>query len=86
MGKFDPRRATHARPTQGVNVIEGSRYEPLEAAGYVEFAATGDEASGAFQCAECGYGVAVQRVLPLCPMCGGTAWEHAFVAPAEPLQ
>jgi rubrerythrin len=31
--------------------------------------------AGEFRCAECGYGVVVQRVLPQCPMCGGTAWE-----------
>jgi rubrerythrin len=51
--------------------------ESLEAAGYVEFAASGQHAAGEFQCAECGYGIAVQRQLPLCPMCGGTAWERA---------
>jgi rubrerythrin len=60
-----------------MNVIEGSRFESLEAAGYVEFAATGDAVVGAFHCAECGYGVTVQRALPQCPMCGGTAWEVA---------
>ncbi len=53
------------------------RIESFESAGYVEFAATGQAAAGEFQCAECGYGVAVQRALPLCPMCGGTAWERA---------
>ena len=51
--------------------------ESLEAAGYVEFAASGEDAGGEFQCAECGYGIAVQRKLPQCPMCGGTAWERA---------
>ena len=44
-------------------------------AGYVEHAATGDTTTGQFQCAGCGYGVSVRRRLPLCPMCGGTAWE-----------
>ena len=56
---------------------ERGQIESLEAAGYVEFAASGQDAAGEFQCAECGYGIAVQRKLPLCPMCGGTAWERA---------
>jgi rubrerythrin len=51
--------------------------ESLEAAGYVDFAASGEDAAGEFQCAECGYGIAVHRKLPQCPMCGGTAWERA---------
>jgi rubrerythrin len=52
------------------------RIESLTSAGYVEFLAAGQAAAGEFQCAECGYGVAVQRTLPLCPMCSGTAWER----------
>jgi rubrerythrin len=48
----------------------------LEAAGYVPFFATGTVVSGEFHCSECGYGVSVQQQLPLCPMCGGTAWEQ----------
>jgi rubredoxin len=56
-------------------MADGVGIESLEAAGYVHFAATGDAAVGDFHCAECGYGVSVQRELPLCPMCGGTAWE-----------
>lgn len=43
----------------------------------------GAEISGEFRCAECGYGAVVQRVLPPCPMCGGTAWE--LRGPARPL-
>ncbi len=69
-------------------MIEGSSFESLEAAGYVEFVATGQPAVGEFHCAECGYGVTVQRQLPLCPMCGGTSWEAApwnrFMYPASP--
>jgi rubrerythrin len=56
---------------------EGVGFESLEAAGYVHFLAAGEEARGQFHCADCGYGVSVQRRLPLCPMCGGTAWEQA---------
>ncbi len=48
---------------------------PLEEAGFVDFAAAGTQAAGEFRCAECGYGAVVQRVLPPCPMCGGTVWE-----------
>jgi hypothetical protein len=52
---------------------------PLEVSlgdtGFVEFDVAGNQAAGEFRCAECGYGVVVQRVLPQCPMCGGTVWE-----------
>jgi rubrerythrin len=58
-------------------LFEGSNTELLESAGYVEFLATGEAAVGAFHCSECGYGVTIQRALPQCPMCGGTAWEPA---------
>jgi hypothetical protein len=44
-------------------------------AGLVEFAVTGTKVSGEFRCSDCGYGAVVQRVLPPCPMCGGTVWE-----------
>lgn len=50
--------------------------ETTDADGYVEFFRTGEEAAGEFRCSECGYGVVVQRALPLCPMCGGEAWEQ----------
>ncbi|HET7146067.1 MAG TPA: hypothetical protein VFI10_02615 [Gaiellaceae bacterium] len=56
---------------------EGSPIETLESAGYVEFFASGQTAAGDFHCAECGYGVSVKQRLPLCPMCGGTAWEQS---------
>jgi hypothetical protein len=35
----------------------------------------GEDASGEFRCAGCGYGVMVKAVLPACPMCRGVAWE-----------
>jgi Zn finger protein HypA/HybF involved in hydrogenase expression len=40
----------------------------------VAFLRAGDEARGAFQCADCGYGVSVQTTLPRCPMCTGRSW------------
>ena len=48
---------------------------PPAFAGLVEFAVTGTKVSGEFRCSDCGYGAVVQRVLPPCPMCGGTVWE-----------
>jgi hypothetical protein len=45
--------------------------------GYVHLLTAGDGARGEFSCAECGYGVMVQRELPSCPMCRGTVWETA---------
>ena len=42
---------------------------------------TGANAKGEFHCSECGYGVAVHRKLPVCPMCSGTSWEPALWSP-----
>jgi hypothetical protein len=47
----------------------------LDDTGFVEFAVAGTSLAGEFRCAECGYGAVVQRVLPSCPMCGGSVWE-----------
>jgi rubrerythrin len=41
----------------------------------VVFLAAGSEAAGSYACAECGYGITLKTVLPLCPMCGGGSWE-----------
>jgi rubrerythrin len=43
---------------------------------YVEFWSTGAHVKGEFHCSECGYGVTINRALPLCPMCGGESWEQ----------
>jgi rubrerythrin len=48
---------------------------------FVAFRASGDPAKGEFHCAECGYGVIVHSALPICPMCGGDAWEQASWSP-----
>jgi rubrerythrin len=48
---------------------------------YVEFWVTGESAKGEYHCSECGYGVAVYRELPRCPMCGGETWEQAAWSP-----
>jgi rubrerythrin len=49
--------------------------------GFVPFLAAGEPAAGEFRCSECGYGVSVYRALPICPMCGGAAWEHEQRSP-----
>jgi hypothetical protein len=48
---------------------------------FVPSRASGDPAKGEFHCAECGYGVIVHAALPICPMCGGDAWEQAAWSP-----
>ena len=50
-------------------------------ADYVHFVSAGSRVKGEFHCAECGYGVTVYRVLPVCPMCGGTEWEQSAWSP-----
>ena len=47
----------------------------------VEYRQAGDPAKGEYHCSSCGYGVAIYRALPLCPMCGGTSWEPAAWSP-----
>lgn len=49
--------------------------------GYVRFWPAGESVKGEFHCAECGYGVAVYRELPRCPMCGGESWEQTAWSP-----
>lgn len=49
----------------------------------VEFLATGTAVTGAYRCADCGYGVTLRSTLPACPMCSGTTWEQA---PWRPFQ
>ena len=48
---------------------------------FVDFVRTGKRVKGEFQCAQCGYGVAIHRALPLCPMCGGQIWEQVAWSP-----
>jgi rubrerythrin len=63
-------------------MLDEARKLDSTGADFVEFAATGAPAAGAFHCSGCGYGVSVQETLPRCPMCGGTTWERApFAAP-----
>jgi rubrerythrin len=52
------------------------RRSTAEQAEYVEFFAAGVPAKGEFHCSDCGYGVTIHRTLPVCPMCGGGAWER----------
>ena len=49
--------------------------------GFVKFSAAGENVKGEYHCSECGYGVTVCRELPVCPMCGGTAWEQTSWSP-----
>lgn len=49
--------------------------------GFVQFLEAGTAAKGEFRCADCAYGVTVQAKLPVCPMCGGHAWERSASSP-----
>ena len=60
--------------------VETARADPD-----VAFWNAGAPAVGEFNCAECGYGVVVQRALPPCPMCRGTAWEQSGWRPSSRL-
>jgi hypothetical protein len=55
---------------------------PAEA---VDFAVAGTDAAGEFRCTGCGYGAAVQRVVPACPMCAGTVRESHLPTGLRPV-
>ena len=63
--------------------IEPGRAEgaALDRDGAPDFFRTGSEANGEYHCAECGYGVSVRLLLPVCPMCRGRSWEDAATSP-----
>ena len=48
---------------------------------FIQFFPAGANAKGEYHCSECGYGVAVFRTLPQCPMCGGSTWEQSTWSP-----
>ena len=48
---------------------------------YVHFVPAGSNVKGEYHCSECGYGVAIYRTLPRCPMCGGSTWEESTWSP-----
>ena len=53
----------------------------VEPGGVPTFLAAGSEATGEYRCAECGYGVTVRMMLPVCPMCRGQSWEGPGTSP-----
>ena len=61
------------------DVSQGSSRETNE--DFVEFLLAGVHVKGEFHCAECGYGVAICRELPICPLCGNETWEQAAWSP-----
>ena len=49
--------------------------------GAPSFLPAGAAATGEFRCAECGYGIAVRSLLPICPMCRGLVWDDPATSP-----
>jgi rubrerythrin len=41
----------------------------------------GASAAGDFRCDECGYGIVMVGVLPVCPMCQSSSWKRAAPLP-----
>jgi rubrerythrin len=76
MGNFEQplRRKEPPMSTERTETDEGAEE-------YVRFWAAGETAKGEYRCAECSYGVTVHRVLPVCPMCSGSAWEQSTWRP-----
>jgi rubredoxin len=64
------------RLAEGVQVIDAGSATDPPGGDYVAFRVAGDPVEGEYHCSGCGYGVAGVHSLPVCPMCGGTAWEE----------
>ena len=62
-------------------MAQGMETSRMSTDDYVEFWVTGQTVKGEFHCSDCGYGVTIVRALPLCPMCGGKAWEQTAWSP-----
>jgi len=76
------RRKVIFHRSQGVEMEIGKgSADNVTADGFVEFLSSGERATGEYHCSECGYGVTIFAVLPLCPMCGGGAWEQSSWSP-----
>ena len=64
-----------------MSLIESSRTGAMEESVASPFRTAGAAATGEFRCAECGYGIAVRSLLPICPMCHGLAWDEPSSTP-----
>jgi rubredoxin len=75
------RNGTVPNSKRGSDVAQHLRALGEQPGSYVTFFSSGDVVKGEFHCSACGYGVTVYRVLPVCPMCAGTAWEQVPWSP-----
>ena len=64
-----------------MSLIEDRRGVEAADSGAPTFRTAGTAAAGEFHCAECGYGIAVQTLLPICPMCRGLVWDDSATSP-----
>jgi rubrerythrin len=67
-----------------MSLIEDRRTGAGAESGVPTFLTAGTSAAGEFRCADCGYGVAVRTVLPVCPMCRGHVWDEPATSPYGP--
>lgn len=58
-----------------MSLIEVGRTGVTAGSGAPSFLTAGEPATGEFHCADCGYGIAVRSLLPVCPMCRGRSWD-----------
>jgi rubrerythrin len=77
MGKFQLERTRKGDMIEAIPERTERNAEAPAPAGFTDFLEAGRPVAGEFHCRGCGYGVIVQRELPRCPMCSGTAWEQA---------
>jgi hypothetical protein len=81
MGKGGARVERLRAGKRGRGVIGAGRDTDPSDGDFIAFRSAGEAAKGEFRCSACGYGVAVARVLPVCPMCGGSDWEETTWSP-----
>jgi hypothetical protein len=70
-----------SRVEKGVTMPQLGSVRRTSVGDHVELVAAGVRAKGEFHCSECGYGVTVYKVLPVCPMCGSEEWEKSDWSP-----
>lgn len=64
-----------------MSLIEDSRTAASATSGAPTFLIAGAPTAGTFRCAECGYGIAVRALLPICRMCRGFLWDDPTTSP-----
>lgn len=76
MGISEEKVTPEAEVSGGMStVIESGYVDAVESLALPVLLDAGRPALGEYTCVDCGYGVSVRSMLPVCPMCRGLTWE-----------